>query len=74
MFFCPTNLLHIYGNMRTMTPCDCTVTYPKCIPCANIFSKEALFSSVLFSWRKPMPVHYACESDVLFKYTPMRLP
>lgn len=74
MFFFPTNL-HVIGNIRTMTSCDCTIIYHKWVPCANVFSEEeALFFSVLFSLRKPTPVHYASVSGMLFNYTPMRLP
>lgn len=62
----------VYGNIRTMTPCDCTLSYHKCMPCANIVSEEALFSSALFPSRKPMPVHYVCESGVLFHETTLK--
>ena len=57
-----------------MPSCDCTLTYHKCMPHASILSEEALTSSALFSLRKPMPVHCACESGILFKCIPMRLP
>lgn len=74
MFFFPTNL-HVISNIRTVTSCDCTIIYRTWVPCANICSEEeALFSSVLFSLRKPTPVHYASVSGMLFNYTPMRLP
>lgn len=74
MFFFPTNL-YVSSNIRTMTPCDRTIIYHKWVPCANVFSEEeVLLFSVLFSWRKPTPVHYASVSGMLFNYTPMRLP
>lgn len=62
----------VYGNIRTMTPCDCTLSYHKCMPCANIVSEEALFSSALFPLGKPTPVHYVCESGVLFRETTLK--
>lgn len=41
-----------------LTPCDSSMPHHKCMPCANTFREEALFSSVLFSLREPTPVHY----------------
>lgn len=74
MLFLLTHLPHVDGNIRAVTPRDCTVAYHKCTPWANLLSEEALFSSASFSLRKRTPVHHACESGVLLQYRPVRLP